>query len=228
MTSKKSIVLTIGDTHCPAMHPKYIPFLKKIYKKHNCNRVVHIGDLVDWNAISFHEKDPSMPSASEEFRLAMKQVQKLYKAFPVVDYMIGNHSSLPDRKAKMIGLPTEVIVDFKTLWGLEGWTIHPRWSKMYIDGVQYRHGDSGKGGQTAAKANAMAEFCSVVQGDKHAQAGVNYIANDNAIIFGLQTGCGVQHDHPAMGYGKVYASKPILGCGVVINGTHGIFEPMNL
>lgn len=223
-----SRVLVIGDTHAPAMHPKYISFLKRIYKKHNCNRVVHIGDLVDWNAISFHEKDPGLPGASDEFRNAMKQVRKLHAAFPKADYMIGNHSCLPARKAKMIGLPTEVMIPFKELWGLDGWTIHPRYGKHYIDGVQYRHGDSGKGGQTAAKANSLAEFCSVVQGDKHAQAGVNYTANDSHIVFGLQTGCGVLHDHPNMAYGKVYASKPILGCGVVLNGTTAFFEPMAL
>ena len=226
--SKKHRVLVIGDTHAPAMHPKYISFLKRIYKKHNCNRVVHIGDLVDWAAISYHEKDPSLPSAYDEFKEAQKQVRRLHKAFPKADYMSGNHSVLPQRKARSIGLPECVLKDFGDLWGLDGWTIHPRYAKIYIDDVQYRHGDSGKGGQVAAKAQAMAEFCSVVQGDKHAQAGVNYVANDRDLVFGLQTGCGVLHKHPNMAYGKVYSSKPILGCGVVLNGTTAIFEPMAL
>ena len=109
---KSKPVLVIGDTHAPAMLDGYIAFLKKIQKKHGCGRVVHIGDLVDWNSISFHEKDPSMPSPVEEFNRAYKQVQKLYKAFPKVDYMIGNHSSLPARKARMIGLPNDVMKSF--------------------------------------------------------------------------------------------------------------------
>ena len=50
-----SRVLVIGDTHAPCVHKDYIQFLKKIEKKHQCNRVVHIGDIVDWNSISFHE-----------------------------------------------------------------------------------------------------------------------------------------------------------------------------
>ena len=97
-----------------------------------------------------------------------------------------------------------------------------------IDGVQYRHGDMGKGGQMAAHKNAQAEFCSVVQGLLHAQAGVVYHANEQSIVFGMQVGCGVMHDHPAMNYGRIYANKPILGCGVVLNGTTAIFEPMKL
>ena len=221
-------ILVIGDTHCPAMHPRYISFLKKIEKKYKCNRVVHIGDLVDWNAISFHEKDPNMPSPVQEFKQASKQVKKLYEAFPKVDYMVGNHCSLPARKAKFIGLPEEVMMPFKQLWGLDGWTIHPRYADLIIDNVLYRHGDKGKGGIMAAYKNAIAEFKSTVQGHLHAQAGVVYHANQEDCVFGMQTGCGVLHDHPAMSYGRVYSNKPILGCGVVYSDTLAFFEPMFL
>lgn len=225
---KKQRVLIIGDTHAPAIHPKYISFLKKIHKKHNCNRVVHIGDLVDWNAISYHEKDPAMPSAAEEYRAAWKQVRALHKAFPKVDHLIGNHDCLPLRKAQTIGLPEEVITDFKSLWGLDGWKIHPRFTDLVIDDVVYRHGDKGKGGQTAAYKNAQAEFKSLVQGHLHAQASVVYHANQEDCVFGMQVGCGVDHDHPAMNYGRVYANKPIVGCGVVYGPKLAFFEPMFL
>ncbi len=128
-------VLVIPDLHAPCMHPKAIPFLKMIEKKYSCKRVVAVGDLVDWNSISMHEKDPSMPSASEEFALAWKQVRQVHKAFPKVDFLIGNHDALPARKAKLIGLPQEAIYDFKDLWKLKGWKVHPRYAKIYIDGV---------------------------------------------------------------------------------------------
>jgi predicted phosphodiesterase len=226
--SKQKPVLVIGDTHAPAMLDGYISFLKKIYKKHGCGRVVHIGDLVDWNSISFHEKDPSMPSPVEEFNRAFKQVQKLYKAFPKVDYMIGNHSSLPARKARMIGLPNDVMKSFKDLWQVNGWTIHSRYADLEIDRVIYRHGDKGKGGHMAAHKNAISEFKSVVQGHLHAQAGVVYHANQGECIFGMQVGCGVDHSNEAMAYGRVYANKPIVGCGVVYSSKLAFFEPMFL
>jgi predicted phosphodiesterase len=226
--SKKNKVLVIGDTHMPAMHSRYISFLKKIYKKHGCNRVVHIGDLVDWNSISMHEKDPAMPSPAEEFRQAQQQVRQLYKAFPKVDYMVGNHCSLPSRQASKLGLPEEVLRDFDRLWQLDGWTIHPRYADLEIDDVIYRHGDKGKGGLMAAYKNCIAEFKSVVQGHLHAQAGVVYHANGGDCVFGMQVGCGVDHSHPAMNYGRVYAAKPILGCGVVYSSKLAFFEPMFL
>jgi predicted phosphodiesterase len=223
---KKNTVLIIGDTHCPAMHPDYIKFLKKIEKKHKCNRVVHIGDLVDWNSISYHEKDPSMPSAEDEFAEAFKQVRKLHKAFPQVDYLKGNHSDLPSRKAKTIGIPEHLMKDFQSLWQLDGWTIHPRYHDLVIDDVIYRHGDKGKGGQQAAYKNAVAEFNSLVQGHLHAQAGLVYHANQHDCVFGMQVGCGVEHNHPSMNYGRVYAAKPIVGCGVVYSSKVAFFEPM--
>lgn len=210
------------------MLDSYIPFLKKIQKKHNCGRVVHIGDLVDWNAISYHEKNPSMPSAAEEYSKAYKQVRKLHKAFPKVDILIGNHDSLPARKAQTIGIPEEVMKDFQTLWQLDGWTVHSRFSDLTIDDVVYRHGDKGKGGAMAAHKNAIGEFKSLVQGHLHAQAGVVYHANQGECIFGMQVGCGVDHSHPAMNYGRVYANKPIVGCGVVYSSKLAFFEPMFL
>ncbi len=212
-------VLVIGDTHAPAMHTGYISFLKRIEKKYKCNRVVHIGDLVDWNAISFHEKDPAMPGPAEEYKLALRQVRRLHKAFPKVDYMIGNHSDLPARKAALVGLPTEVMVPFKELWGLDGWNIHSRYSDLRIDDVIYRHGDKGKGGsRIAALGNAQGEHCSLVQGHLHSQFGIEFAANHERVIWGMQVGCGVTPDHPAMKYSRVYTQRPILGCGVVING----------
>lgn len=219
-------VLVIADTHCPAMHHGYIDFLVSIFHKHKCTRVVHIGDLVDWNAISFHEKDPSMPSAADEFVAASKQVRALHKAFPEVDYLIGNHSALPERKAQSVGLPPEVILNFKTLWGLDGWEIHPRFTDLLIDNVIYRHGDKEKGGQMSALKNAQAQFKSLVMGHLHAQAGINYHANQDGVVFGMNVGCGVDHTHPAMNYGRIYAARPVLGCGVVYSPKLAFFEPM--
>ena len=80
----------------------------------------------------------------------------------------------------------------------------------------------------AAHKNALAEFKSVVQGHLHAQAGIVYHANGGQCVFGMQVGCGANHKHPAMNYGRVYAAKPILGCGVVYSSKVAYWEPMLL
>ena len=53
-------VLIIADTHCPGMRQGYVDFLKRVADRHAVTRVVHIGDLVDWASISFHEKNPAL------------------------------------------------------------------------------------------------------------------------------------------------------------------------
>ena len=223
-----SNVLVIGDTHCPCMHDGYVDFLLDIQEAWSCDRVVHIGDVVDWCSISYHPKAPSLKNSEAEFDKAFAQVQELYAAFPELDWMIGNHDSLTERQATDLGLPLNVLKDYDALWEVDGWRVHPRFSDLVIDGVMYRHGDKGKGGAMPAFANAQGEFQSMVQGHFHAAAGVMYGANQNMRYFGLQTGCGTDYRKAAMQYGVKYSKKPILGCGVVIDGSTAIFEPMTL
>ena len=74
-----SRVLVIADTHAPCMLDSYPFWLKTIYEQWSCDRVVHIGDLVDWASISYHPKAPSLKNSEAEFEQAMDQVQTLYK-----------------------------------------------------------------------------------------------------------------------------------------------------
>jgi len=225
-----SNVLIIGDTHCPCMLPGYITFLRATYRKWKCNRVVHIGDIVDNCALSFHTKKPQQKNPLGEYSQAMKQIRKLVKAFPKADLMLGNHDVLPYRWAQEVGIPEEMLRKFGEIFLLpKGWNVHYRYGQIVIDGVIYQHGDRGKGGQRiAAFNNAKAEFNSVVQGHHHAQAGVEFCANLRNRVFGMQVGCGVDWEHHQQEYGVKYSGKPMIGCGIVLGGKTPIFEPMLL
>ncbi len=223
-----SNVLIIGDCHAPCMHKKYIPFLKKIYKKYNCNKVVHIGDVINYNAISYHPSRLDLRDPEIEFRKAHKQVQQLYEAFPKLDWLIGNHDALPRRKALDACLPDLLFKDEVDLWDVPGWRVHSRYTDIKIDGVIYRHGDKGKGGRFPAIMNAEQNFTSLVMGHWHSVAGVELFANEERCIFGMQTGCGIDHHRAEMEYGMKFNKKPILSCGVVINGEDAYVERMHL
>jgi predicted phosphodiesterase len=228
-----SNVLVIADTHAPCMVKGYVSFLKKTYRKYKCNRVVHIGDLVDNAAISYHEKTSSLKNAETEFVAAHKQVQQLYKAFPKAHWCIGNHDALTQRQAVSAGLPPQMIREYTEIWDVPGWEVVERFGHIVIDGVQYQHGDRGVGGITAALKNAKQEFRSVVSGHLHSQAGVWWYANqrptnEGGIIFGMNVGCGVDSNSLAMDYGRKFNSKPLVGCGVVLGGKNAHFIPMEL
>ena len=206
------------------MRRGYADFLQRTADKHGCDRVVLIGDVVDWAAISFHEKLPGLPAAKDEVKIARSQVQRLHTAFPKADWLIGNHDALPERQATTAGLPSELLREHADFWEVD-WKTHPRYSKHIIDGVIYSHGDSGKGGMMAALKQAKDNFRSTVIGHFHAQAGVMWHANPEFRVFGMSVGCGVDVRKLEFSYGVKFPAKPILGCGVVVNGKQAIFEP---
>lgn len=208
------------------MHHKYPSFLQRIYKQYRCNKVVHIGDAVDNAAISYHEKNPSLSSAEEEFYKAKIQLAKLYSLFPKVTWLTGNHDALTQRQATTVGLPAEVLKPLPELWGVPKWVCLPRYSRYTLDGVIYAHGDSGKGGMYSSVKNGRDNFASFVCGHHHSEAGVWYTTVEGRRIFGMNVGCGVDADALAFEYGRKFNKKPTLGCGVVIDGRKAIFEPM--
>lgn len=218
--------LIIGDTHAPCVIDGYVDFLLDCKRAWKCDRVVHIGDLVDNCALSFHLKRPSQKNPIDEYQRAMEQVRQITKAFPAVDLMLGNHDVLPYRWAKEVGIPEEMMRDFKSIFELpRTWKVHPRYSQLRIDKVIYQHGDRGR---SSAILCARQEFASVVQGHFHSQASIQMYANATDRIFGMQVGCGMDWMHAQMEYAIKFTAKPIIGCGIVIDGTTPIFEPMLL
>jgi metallophosphoesterase superfamily enzyme len=223
------VTLTIGDTHCPGMRRGYVDFLKRTADNWQPSRVVHIGDLVDWHAISYHEKSPSLPDPKTEARKARRQVKAITDAFPEADLLTGNHDSLPERKATTAGIPDDLLQSFSEYWRLpDGWRVWPRFHRLKIDGVFYSHGETGAGGKFAAGNQAAEQFNSVVIGHLHSQAGVTWRANHEKRIFGLSVGCGVDHRRLQFAYGRKFSAKPMLGCGIVIDGRYAYFEPWDL
>ena len=212
------------------MLESYPTFLEDMYTQWDCDTVVHIGDMADFHAISFHQKEFGLESIERELDMARLQVAKMTDVFPEAQYLTGNHSALPARQAREAGLPPSMLISLGDLMDLpDTWEIHPRHHDLEIDGVIYRHGDKGRSNQqNAAFLNAQMEFTSVVQGHFHAQAGVCFGANKSRRYFGMQVGCGTDPRSPYMNYSKIYAKRPLLGCGIVLDGEFATFEPLHL
>jgi predicted phosphodiesterase len=216
------VVGIIGDTHIPFEHPNYLQFCKDTFEQYSVHKVVHIGDLVDNHAMSYHESDPDGLSAGDEFSLAIERLQEWYESFPVVDWMLGNHDNIPLRRVKSAGLSKHVLRE--NIYGMPtGWKQH---ESLIMNGVHYSHG-IGRAGVNGARNNAVANGMSSVMGHLHSFAGVQYIATPLKITFGMSVGCGVDVDSYAAEYGKYFANRPTLGCGIVLNEKTAIFVPMD-
>lgn len=223
--------LIIGDTHAPCMKPGYLDFLNDVKHMYRCTKFIHIGDLVNWNAISYHEKLVSASNALQEYKKAIIQVREIKKLFPKCVLFIGNHDALITRKSTTAGIPEVAIKPFSDLWDLDGWQIHPRFSSVVYDKVLYRHGDKGLNRFPPAYHNAREEAINLCQGHNHQSAGINFRANERpdgegGLIWGMNVGCGIDHGKAEMEYGQKFNQKPILSCGVVEDGFYPSLIPM--
>ena len=207
-------VLVIPDLHAPFMHKNTIPFLKSIYEKYDCNEVVCLGDEIDYHRSSFHTSDPDAFGATEELRLATKQLGELAEVFPAMKVCSGNHSQIPKRQAYAIGLSGSLIKENKDIlleFGahVEGWEFGDH---FIIDGVKYTHGTGRQ-----AKQRMLQDGISVVQGHYHSKTYLEYLANDYQLNFAMQLGSLIDDEAYCFNYGKHFA-KSHKNCGVVING----------
>lgn len=216
------IIGGIGDQHHPFCHPGYMDFCSDTFEKHGVDKIVNIGDVVDGHALSFHDHDPNGRSAEDESELAMKEVQRWYRAFPSMRVCIGNHDARYFRTAQKAGIPNRYIKSYREVWNTPKWL----WALEHtIDGVLYEHG-TGSSGKDAAYNRARDQRCSVAMGHVHSFGGVKFHMNPFNRIFGLNVGCGIDIGAYAFEYGKMFTTRPTLGCGVVFDGQVGLFVPM--
>jgi predicted phosphodiesterase len=200
-------ILIIGDTHEPFTLDEYRDFAYEQFKKYKCTHVVHIGDLVDNHAVSYHESDPEGMSAGDELDAAIENVAKWYKLFPKMDVILGNHDRLIMRKASTGGIPRRWIMDYQDIFGVPGWNFTER---VVYHNVQYIHGEGG-----TARTRAKKDMMNTVQGHLHTQAYIEHIVGASMHVWGMQVGCGVDHRSYAMAYAKDYG-KPAIGIGLVL------------
>jgi len=210
-----SRILAIPDLHAPVTRKGFLQFCKGVYKKHKCNKVVFIGDVVDWSAISFHANNPECPGPADEFKLALKCVQQWYKVFPKAKVCIGNHDARPKRLAESVNIPAKFVRDYAELWETPRWD----WDHHFIlDDVYYCHGHGKGGGINPAYNTAKNMGMSVVLGHFHSKGGVKFSTNPIRRWFGMDLGAGIDDSAFAFAYAKEQTARSILGVGVVLNG----------
>lgn len=221
LNGDKNNVLVIGDTHEPFTRQGYLEHCREVQERFNCGTVIHIGDEVDNHALSYHESSAEADSVAGEFSKAMSRMKEWYRVFPEVTVIVGNHSSLPFRKANTAGLTKRFLKAYEDIWEApKGWS----WkvNHEYL-GVYYTHNAS-----TKPLTMAVNRRQSVVAGHHHTSASIEWNVSKKDKIFGMLTGCGIDDSSYAFAYAKDNAKKSIISCAVVLNGEIPIILPMNL
>ena len=207
----------IGDTHVPYCLDGYMEFCADIFEQWDCDTIIHIGDLVDHHALSFHDSEPALKGAHGEFLDAVVELQPWYKQFPELTLITGNHDLIPQRQLTKLGMNHETWMrPLKEVYQMpEGWNIQ---DTVTIDGVLYHHGYTA-GGVNGFRNDAQRRMCRTVSGHAHGNAGISASASEHRLVWGMAVGCGIDREAMAFAYGKHFLQKPIIACGVVIDGS---------
>jgi hypothetical protein len=212
----------VADLHEPFTHPRYMDFVKDTFEAWQVDHIHFIGDIIDSHALGFWDHDPNGMSAGREQEVAYERIQLWRELFPIATVSIGNHDERHYRVARKAGLPDNYLKGYQIVWGTPKWD----WEMSHIfDGVLYEHG-TGTSGKDGAFNRAMSKRCSLVMGHIHAWAGVKFHASDFSRIFAMQVGAGIDIKAYSFAYGMPFPNRPVLGCGIVIDGEGAYFEPM--
>lgn len=219
------IVGVIGDTHIPYTLDGYLEFCQDVFDDYGVDKVVHIGDLIDNHSLSFHDSEPLLQGVTGEWRDAREVLRDWYRAFKNLTLIQGNHDRIPARRLTKIGMaPSIYLRPLQEIYDMpSGWDIV---EDMVIGDVLYHHGETATG-VNGFRKDAEARMVSTVTGHNHSNAGISATATSQELIWGLAVGCGVNVRHMAFAYGRNFARKPVIACGVVYNG-EPIIEYMDL
>lgn len=211
-----SRILVISDLHAPYNDPDALEFLQTLKDRYDFTRIISVGDEQDISQASFHDSNVDMLSAGHELIEAQKVLQELEKMFPRMDIMSSNHGDLYYRRAKHHGIPLHVIKSYNDVLGVgDGWQWH---SDLIVrlptdEDVYFCHGKSQNGLKLSQN---MSMNC--VQGHYHNSFNIQYWSSPRALYWSMQVGCLIDDKSLAMSYNKLTVNRPILGCGVIIDG----------
>lgn len=215
------LVICVSDLHIPFHHPDSLKFLRAIKKKYwklaKNPLVVIMGDELTWSAISYHEKDPSLPNPALELNMSLLPIASLYEMFPRAKVLESNHGSLVYRKQKSSGLPIDVFKHYNDILSI------PRSHWQWVDSLTIRvtggnsvylcHGRS----SDVTKLGKILGQC-VIQGHYHETFKIEHWSTTNGDFWAMQTGCLIDNDSPEFNYNKLNLKCPVIGTGIIVNG----------
>ena len=213
MNHKK--ILVISDMHLPYQHKDSIKFLKEIKKEFRPDKIVNIGDLLDFHAISMHDSNPDLYSAGMELDKAKEYIKVLEDIFPEVIEVDSNHSSLVYRRALKYGMSKQFLKPYGEFLGTRKWKWIDDLTLTMSNGQRcfFTHGRSA---DVLKVSQTMGMNC--VQGHYHTKFLISYWANPDNLFFAMNLGCLINQKSMAFSYAKNFKTRFILVSGIILNG----------
>lgn len=210
-------ILVISDTQAPFHHKDALEFLTYYKNVLKPTHVVHIGDAMDFNALSDYVPNPDGLSAGHELQEALKFMKDLYKVFPNVTVLTSNHDVRAFKRAKKAGIPLKILKSYEEFFeSPKGWKFV---DKLEIGNICFVHGHQIATGGGNIMQNAIKKYMkNVVFGHFHTRFGIDYYANEDSLFFGMGVGCLIDHKSYAFEYQRAEVRKPLIGIGIIEQG----------
>ena len=203
-------------------------FIKAVAELYQPDKVICLGDELDYHCLSFHETETECPyNESQEFEEGKRYFSNLYDLFPDMDIMESNHGSMVFRKARSCRIPRQFLLTYDQVLGApKGYTWHKNLIVETPRGpVNFSHGHyAPKDILRKSQLRSMSQ----VQGHYHNDFEIKYWSSDNGgRYFGMTCGCLIDDEKYAFLYNKTYIPRPQLGVGLIYDGVPELI-PMNL
>ena len=211
-----STILVMPDLQIPFHHKRALSFLIEVRDKFKPDIVVNVGDEVDNCALSRYPKDPNGESAGTELKTTRTVLKRFYDEFPTVCLCESNHRQRLYKRAYEAGIPTEYLADVhEYLQAPNGWQWQDQWE---FDGIVFEHGDRANSSLSGGDKLVDANHKSTVYGHHSGRAGISYRKLAGKMLFSMNVGCLVDETGYGMNYLKMSRTKPVLSCGVILDG----------
>ena len=212
--SKHKRILVISDLHIPYHRKDSFDFLKEIKKQFKPDTIINIGDEIDCHALSFHESNPDLPSAGHELSIAKEYIKELENIFPEMTLLDSNHSSLIYRRGIKHGIPRGFLREYNEFLNVKKW----KWVDdlvLTLPNKQRCLFTHGKSADVIKVSQIHSMNC--VQGHFHSKFRIDYWANPDNLLWGMQVGCLIEQKNMAFHYAKNFKTKFVMGCGMIID-----------
>ena len=221
-------ILVIPDLHCPVMHQDAFKFIKWLRDEYGPDKVVCLGDELDYHCLSFHDNSIDNPyTESSEFEEGKRYWSNMYDMFDEVDILTSNHGSMVYRKAASCRIPRNHLRTYEdVLEAPSGYKWYDNLILQSSDGqyINFHHGN-----MAPADILTKSQRSSInqVQGHHHNKFEIRYWGNVRSTFYGMTCGCLIDDDKFAFDYNKNNIPRPILGAGIIYEGVPNLI-PMQL
>lgn len=214
-------ILVFGDLHAPYEDENALKLLRETKKEFKPDRIVCVGDIVDYYAASRYPKDPDHPdSFMNELVKTRKLVGKLGRLFPELVLTLGNHDDRLAMKISSAGIPSVAMRSFGELLGApEGWKIVKSNVNFTLtvsstrEQVTFAHH---RGINTGLIAQRLG--MTYVGGHSHTKGQVVAFNNGLKTYYGVNNPCLISNEGSPFSYNKMSDVNPIRGCTLIENG----------